>query len=216
MKPTLVLGLLLASLLTGKGLVQAGFSPKFLDVGRWAKKGQEAAQDLNRRNTDFSFKLFKKLSSRNPSTNIFISPMSISTAFAMLSLGAEDSTLAEIKKGFNFQGLSDQTLHENFKGLIQGLKQAHQDHILELENALFIDEKLQPQKKFLANAKKLYGAETIATNFQNLEGARRKINDFVSQKTRGNIKDLIRHIAPGTVMILTNCLFFQGKMGVTC
>ncbi|XP_055990313.1 serpin A12-like [Sorex fumeus] len=207
MNPTLGLGLLMAGLLTGEGLVQAGFSPKVL--GAW--KGRAATQELSRRNTDFGFKLFKKLTSRNPTNNIFISPLSISTAFSMLCLGAQDSTLAEIKEGFNLQNLPDRTLHEGFRDLIRRLDQTHHSHNLDLENALFIDRKLQPQQKFLDNAKNLYSAETITTNFQDLKAARREINDFVRQKTRGNINELIRHIMPGTLMLLTNCLFFRGR-----
>nr|XP_003408638.1 serpin A12 [Loxodonta africana] len=213
MNSTLGLGLLLAGLLAVKGFPQHHLSPNSHVAVNQAQawKGRRAAQELARRNTDFGFQLFKKLAAKSPGRNIFFSPLSISTAFSMLSLGAQGSTLDEIKQAFNFFELPDKDRHEGFHYLIQRLNQGDQDIKLNLSNVLFIEERLQIQRKFLANVKNLYNADPVPTDFRNLEAAQKQINDYVSRKTHGNVNNLIKNIDPGTVMLLVNSIFFLGR-----
>ncbi|XP_026083768.1 leukocyte elastase inhibitor-like isoform X1 [Carassius auratus] len=58
---------------------------------------------LSAANTQFSLNLFKKISGGNASGNVFYSPISISSALAMVSLGAKENTAAQMFKvlGFN-------------------------------------------------------------------------------------------------------------------
>lgn len=213
MNPLLGLSLLLAGLLTVEGLLKPNFSPKNREAVSQGQggKGKGTAQELAKRNTDFGLKLFKKLSFHTPDNNIIFSPWSISMAFSMLSLGAQDSTLAEIKEGFNFRSIPEKDIHEGFHYLIRSLNQRNQDHRLGLGNALFIDQKVKPQQKFLTEVKNMYEADIIPTNFQNPENVQKQINNYVSQKTQGKIDNLVKNIDPGTVMLLINYIFFRGK-----
>ncbi|XP_039544839.1 leukocyte elastase inhibitor-like isoform X1 [Pimephales promelas] len=60
-------------------------------------------ESLTAANTQFSLNLFKKISKENASGNVFFSPVSISSALAMVSLGARGNTAAQMIKvlGFN-------------------------------------------------------------------------------------------------------------------
>ncbi len=49
-------------------------------------------------NTQFSLDLFKKISEGNAKGNVFYSPISISSALAMVSLGAKGNTAAQMFK----------------------------------------------------------------------------------------------------------------------
>ncbi|XP_053458994.1 serpin A12 [Nycticebus coucang] len=213
MNPTLGLALFLAGLLTVKGLLKPKFSPQnhgaLNQAPEW--RGRIAAKELAKRNIDFGFKLLKQLSSRERGKNIFLSPLSISTAFAMMCLGAEDDTLTEIKQGFNFRNMPEKDIHEGFHFIIHRLNQETKNLKVRLGNTLFIDSKLQPQQKFLKDIKNLYYADAIPTNFQNLENTRQQINDYISQKTRGRINNLVKNIDFGTIMLLTNYVFFRAK-----
>ncbi|XP_017713366.1 PREDICTED: serpin A12 [Rhinopithecus bieti] len=213
MNPTLGLAIFLAVLLTVKGLLEPSFSPRnYKALGQaqgW--KERKAAKELTRQNMDFGFKLLKKLASNNPGRNIMLSPLSISTAFSLLCLGAQDSSLDEIKQGFNFRKIPEKDLHEGFHYIIHELNQKTQDLQVSIGNMLFIDRRLQPQRMFLEDAENFYGAETILTNFQNLKITQKQINDFISNKTHGKINNLIKNIDPGTVMLLTNYIFFRAR-----
>ncbi|KTG32132.1 hypothetical protein cypCar_00016347 [Cyprinus carpio] len=63
----------------------------------------EKMERLSAANTQFSLNLFKKISGGNASGNVFYSPISISSALAMVSLGAKGNTAAQMFQvlGFN-------------------------------------------------------------------------------------------------------------------
>lgn len=55
--------------------------------------------ELSKANSRFALLLYKQLAlSRTPESNIFMSPISVSTAFAMTKLGACNQTLQQIMK----------------------------------------------------------------------------------------------------------------------
>ncbi|XP_021482487.1 serpin A12 [Meriones unguiculatus] len=207
------LGLFLAGLLSVNGLLQAGDAPDMykspVKVQEW--RGKKDALVLAQRNMQFGFKLLRKLASIAPRQNIFFSPLSISIAFSMLSLGSQNSTLEEIKEGFNFKGMPDRDMHTGFYYLLQKFNQETQDIKMNLGNALFMDQKLRPRRKFLRLAKTVYDADMMQTNFQDLENAQREINKYVSQKTHNRINNLVRSIDPGTVMLLANYIYFRAR-----
>lgn len=51
---------------------------------------------ISNSNTVFALELFRILSQGNPSGNIFVSPLSISSALAMVYLGAKGDTAAQM------------------------------------------------------------------------------------------------------------------------
>ncbi|KAK1339654.1 hypothetical protein QTO34_018208 [Cnephaeus nilssonii] len=57
-------------------------------------------EQLSLANTRFAVDLFRTLKDHNPSGNIFISPISISSALAMVFLGARGTTAAQMSKEF--------------------------------------------------------------------------------------------------------------------
>ncbi|CAM4696685.1 unnamed protein product [Leuciscus chuanchicus] len=59
-------------------------------------------EPLTAANTQFSLNLFKKISGGNASGNVFFSPVSISSALAMVSLGARGNTAAQMIKVLGF------------------------------------------------------------------------------------------------------------------
>ncbi|XP_005390447.1 PREDICTED: serpin A12 [Chinchilla lanigera] len=207
------LGLFLAGLLTTEGQQKPTvFSP--ISVSKIHPRGwkeERDAQDLARRNMQFGFKLLKKLAISSPRKNVFFSPLSISTAFSLLCLGAQDSTLAEIKQGFNFKGMPERDLHQAFHHLLHKLNQNEEDVKLHFGNTLFMDQKLQPQQKFLRVAKNMYNADILPANFHNLEDTQKQINEYVSRKTHGRIDNLVKNIDSGTVMLLTNYIYFRAR-----
>uniref|UniRef100_A0A8D2CKS2 Serpin family A member 12 n=1 Tax=Sciurus vulgaris TaxID=55149 RepID=A0A8D2CKS2_SCIVU len=207
------LALFLGGLLTTEGLLKPNVSRiSYGDLSQvQGLKAKRVAHELAKRNMEFGFKLLKKLASSSSRQNIFFSPMSISIAFSMLSLGAQDSTLDEIKQGFNFRDMPERDLHQGFYYLIHKLNQEKRDIKLEIGNILFLDQKLKPQRDFLRETKNVYEAEIVPTNFQELEYTQQQINNHISQKTQGLIKNLIRSIDPGTVMLLANYIFFQAR-----
>ncbi|XP_032044836.1 alpha-1-antiproteinase 2-like isoform X2 [Aythya fuligula] len=164
-------------------------------------------------NADFAFHFFNKVTLEEPNKNIFFSPVSISTAFAMLALGARSTTQTQILEGlaFNLTEIQEKEIHEGFHNLIHMLSHPESGVQLNMGSAIFLTEKLKPLKKFLDDAKTLYQLETLTTNFNNPTEAEKQINDYIEKKTHGKITNLVKEMDPQTVMLLATFVFFRGN-----
>ncbi|NXA11251.1 A1AT antiproteinase, partial [Sapayoa aenigma] len=164
-------------------------------------------------NANFAFSFYKQVREEAGNKNIFFSPLSISSAFAMLSLGARSNTLRELHKGlfFNLTEMEEQEIHEGFQHILQLLNDPHREVLLSMGNALFIDDQLKLLQKFLDNVTNFYYSEAISSNFQNPPEALKKINKYMETKTHGKIVDLVESLDPDTVMVLVNYIFFKAS-----
>lgn len=163
-------------------------------------------------NADFAFRFYKQVREQAGNKNIFFSPLSISTAFAMLSLGARSNTLNQLYKGlaFNLTEMEEQEIHEGFQCVLQLLNDPHREVQLSMGNALFIDDQLKLLQKFLDDVTNFYYSEPISSNFNNSPEATKQINNYIETKTHGKIVGLLNSLDPDTVMVLVNYIFFKG------
>ncbi|NWH98313.1 A1AT protein, partial [Tichodroma muraria] len=164
-------------------------------------------------NADFAFKLYKQIRDELGDGNIFFSPLSISTAFTMLTLGARSNTLRELYKGlaFNLTQMEEQEIHEGFQRILQLLNDPHREVQLNMGNALFVDNQVELLQNFLDRVTNFYYAEVVSSNFQNPPEATREINKYMETKTHGKIVDLVKSLDPETTMVLVNYIFFRGS-----
>ncbi|XP_071413706.1 alpha-1-antiproteinase 2-like [Pithys albifrons albifrons] len=164
-------------------------------------------------NADFAFHFFKEITLEAPNKNIFFSPVSISSALAMLALGARSATQTQILEGlaFNLTEIQEKEIHEGFHNLIHMLSHPEGGVQLNMGNAIFVTEKLKPLKKFLDDAKALYQLEAFATDFNSPTEAETQINDYIERKTHGKITNLVKDMDPQTIMFLASFVFFKGN-----
>ncbi|MDF1661584.1 MAG: serpin family protein [Planctomycetota bacterium] len=164
-------------------------------------------------NSEFSLSLYKQLS-REPG-NLFFSPYSISSALAMTYKGAKGKTASQMKKTLCFQLESD-ALHKGFAGLGDDFADAgkRDDLDLTVANALWGQKGYKFLPEFTGSLKKNYQAGFQELDFKvATEPSRKTINDWVSKKTNGLIKDLLKPgiIKPDTRLVLTNAIYFKGQ-----
>ncbi|KFP17426.1 Alpha-1-antiproteinase 2, partial [Egretta garzetta] len=163
-------------------------------------------------NADFAFQFFREVALEAPNKNIFFSPVSISTAFAMLALGARSTTQIQILEGlsFNLTEIHEKEVQEGFHNLFHMLSHPESGVQLNMGNAIFLTEKLKPLQKFLDDAKALYELEAFTADFNNPVEAEKQINDYIERKTHGKITNLVKDMDPHTVMLLASFIFFKG------
>ncbi|KAL0601278.1 Corticosteroid-binding globulin [Plecturocebus cupreus] len=164
-------------------------------------------------NADFAFSLYKHLVALSPKKNVFISPVSISMALAMLSLGTCGHTRAQLLQGlgFNLTEKSEAEIHQGFQHLHQLLAESDTSLEMTLGNALFLDGSLELLESFSADIKHYYESEVLTLNFQDwTTTASRQINGYVKSKTQGKIDDLFSGLDSPAVLILVNYIFFKG------
>uniref|UniRef100_A0A672L081 Leukocyte elastase inhibitor-like n=1 Tax=Sinocyclocheilus grahami TaxID=75366 RepID=A0A672L081_SINGR len=170
-------------------------------------------EPLSAANTQFSLKLFKKISEGNTSRNVFYSPISISSALAMVSLGAKGNTAAQMFEPAPGQKTEDQ-IHSSFNKLMSELKKPGAPYVLSLANRLYGEQSYQFVEKFLNDAKTYYEAGLEEVDFKKKsEAARVDINKWVEKNTQGKIKDLLPQdsIDAMTRLVLVNAIYFKGN-----
>ncbi|KAG9266645.1 antithrombin-III [Astyanax mexicanus] len=175
--------------------------------------------ELSKANGRFALSLFKQLSKGKPhEENIFMSPLSISTAFAMTKLGACNSTLEQIMKVFEFDTIKEKTsdqVHFFFAKLNCRLyRKKHNTVELVSANRLFGEQSLNINENFQNISEVVYGAKLMPLNFKEKpEISRLKINQWISEKTKGKINDTLPQgsIDATAVMVLVNTIYFKGQ-----
>ncbi|NWV78493.1 SPA3L inhibitor, partial [Dasyornis broadbenti] len=161
---------------------------------------------------DFVFRFYQQATSKEADKNVFFSPMSISTAFAMLAVGAKSTTLSQIFEGLGFDNLTETRIHgvhESFHKVLSVLNCADVNITLNIGNALFTATGYEPQESFLQNTKQFYDADFFSSDFHKPEEAKKQINKYVEEKTKGKIPELFSHLDPNAVMVLVNYIYFK-------
>lgn len=174
--------------------------------------------ELSKANSRFAAQFYKHLAdSKNDHENIFMSPLSISTAFAMTKLGACGDTLQQLMEVFQFDTISEKTsdqIHFFFAKLNCRLyKKVNKSSELVSANRLFGEKSLVFNDTYQNISEVVYGAKLWPLNFKEKpELSRALINDWVANKTEKRITDVIPEggIDARTVLVLVNTIYFKG------
>ncbi|XP_054577533.1 leukocyte elastase inhibitor-like [Eptesicus fuscus] len=169
-------------------------------------------EQLSLANTRFAVDLFRTLKDNNPSGNIFISPISISSALAMVFLGARGTTAAQMSKTLHFDAVKE--IHSSFQSLNADINKRGAPYILKLANRLYGEKTYEFLPEFLASTQKMYGAELASVDFQRAsEDARKVINAWVKGQTEGKIPELLGEgmVDDRTKLVLVNAIYFKGN-----
>jgi serpin B len=161
-------------------------------------------------NNAFAVDLYGQL--RKQDGNLFFSPESISTAFAMAYAGARGTTSVQMANTLHF-ALPPDRLHPAMGTLLTSLNAAHPGYQLHVADALWAEKDFTFLDDYLKLTSADYGAGFNRVDFKGApESVRQTINQWVEQKTENKIKDLIppRAISPATRLVLTNAIYFKG------
>ena len=170
-----------------------------------------AASTVTDGNNRFALDLYQVLREREG--NLFYSPFSVSTAFAMTYAGARGITETEMAEVLHFT-LGQEELHPAFGALIASLDTGagFDGYQLNVANRLWGQAGYELLPEFLGVTREHYGAELTQLDFSASESARETINSWVEDKTAGKIEDLIPTgvLNQYTRLVLTNAIYFKG------
>ena len=159
----------------------------------------------------FAVDLYAQLS-KQPG-NLFFSPESISTAFAMAYAGARGQTAAEMEHVLHFT-LPPERLHPAMGALLAEMNAQHNGYELRVADALWAQQDANFEANYLKLVQSDYAAGFHRVNFKlSPETVRTTINGWVEKQTNDKIKDLIGPGAlnPSTRLVLTNAIYFKGN-----
>ncbi|KAM6900502.1 leukocyte elastase inhibitor A-like [Xenentodon cancila] len=182
-----------------------------------------SATPLSKANTSFCLDLFKTLADKDKTANLFFSPFSISSALAMVMLGARGNTAmqisevqfthrAELVVCLNTRECQDD-VHALFNQLLSEINKSGASFELSVANRLYGDQSFQFLQEFLTQTRKHYNAELEPVDFRTShQEARIKINNWVEKQTQGKITNVV---AEGVLnemsrLVLVNAIYFKG------
>lgn len=151
-----------------------------------------------------------------PGQNLFFSPYSLSSALSMTYAGARDKTAEQMAKALHFD-LFEEDQHEAYQALQEALNAIAKSGKAELSvaNALFGADKISDRikKDFVNTLRKSYESDIYSLNFKDFNGTAKFINNWVKQKTKDRIQELVTpdHIEQSNEgLVLVNAIHFKG------
>lgn len=157
----------------------------------------------------FGFDLFQQLHLVEPDKNIFISPMSISTALSMALNGATGQTQTDMQSTMNIDSWSTEQLNSTYQTLLDVLPRLDPEVQFQLANSIWYRDNYVVKPTFLDVNKTFYNSEVRDLDFAN-PTAKDEINNWVNDNTKGIIKSIIEEIPAEAVMYIINAIYFKG------
>ncbi|XP_058438339.1 serpin B6 [Marmota monax] len=164
----------------------------------------------------FALNLLKTLG-EDSSKNVFYSPISISSALAMVLLGANGTTAVQMAQVLSLNKSSNSgggDVHQSFQSLLTEVNKTDTQYLLRTANRLFGEKSYDFLSSFKDSCQKFYQAEMEELDFLNAtEESRKHINTWVAKKTEDKITELL---SPGslntnTKLVLVNAIYFKGN-----
>ncbi|KAG3288773.1 serpin B6-like [Ictidomys tridecemlineatus] len=164
----------------------------------------------------FALNLLKTLG-EDSSRNVFYSPISISSALAMVLLGAKGTTAVQMAQVLSLNKSSSSgggDVHQGFQSLLTEVNKTDTQYLLRTANRLFGEKSYDFLSSFKDSCQKFYQAEMEELDFLNAtEESRKHINTWVAKKTEDKIAELL---SPGslntdTKLVLVNAIYFKGN-----
>ena len=160
-------------------------------------------------NTRFALDLFEVLCNESPESNVFISPLSISTALTMAYSGSDGSTEEAMRTILGYGDLSTEVIEAGYEGLLTSLDGVDRDVTLSIANSVWVKDDFDTQvydeyKEVLENQ---YKSEYFAREFN--QGTLEELNEWVSDNTDKKIDKILDEISPQNVMFLLNAIYFK-------
>lgn len=165
----------------------------------------------------FSCEMFNAL--RNNKENTYVSPLSVYTAYAMVSNGAGGNTKGQILKTLGINSLEE--FNSQIGSYVRHDKISKSDSsepggvTYSVDNSLWINGNsvlsANIDNAFIAPLKQYYNAEVFKNmNFDD-PGTKDTINGWAAKKTNNNIKNIVDDIDSEDTALLLNTVYFKGQ-----
>uniref|UniRef100_A0A672J0S3 Serpin family A member 4 n=1 Tax=Salarias fasciatus TaxID=181472 RepID=A0A672J0S3_SALFA len=171
-----------------------------------------ACHKLSEPNAEFALALYKKLDAHTEAgKNIFYSPISISAALSMLSSGARGDTRSQLMSTLGYAALNQTQVDDGYEHFFHVLEHQQANQQLDVGNVVAVRTGFQPSQQFVADIKQHYVGELHNVDFANPKEAVAQMNKLIASKTHDKIKDMVKDLDPGTIMVLLNYVYFRGQ-----
>jgi serpin B len=198
---------------TPKGIDLVRSNVAYLTTSDVADSDLEAIQKAQRA---FALDLYREIAGNaEPGDNLLVSPYSVATILAMTYAGARGNTQEQMASVLHL-GDAAGALHPAMNAVANSLRQESAQSGIELQlyNALWLSNTLEPESPFLDTLSKYYDSGVYHVDFESgPDATREQINSWVTDLTGGTIEDLLPQgtIRNDTELVLSNAVFLSAK-----
>uniref|UniRef100_A0A8D0XWD8 Serpin domain-containing protein n=2 Tax=Sus scrofa TaxID=9823 RepID=A0A8D0XWD8_PIG len=163
--------------------------------------------------TEFSVNMYNHLRATGEDENILFSPLSVTLAMGMLELGAQGSTLKEIRHSMGYESLKSGEEFSFLKDLSHMVTAEESQYVMKIANSLFVQNGFHVNDEFLQMLKKYFNAEVNHVDFSQNVAVANYINKWVENNTNSLLKDLVSptDFDAVTHLALINAVYFKGN-----
>lgn len=185
-----------------------------LDQTGFSDEQESKTELISKTSDDFAFAFYSEIAEEDKQSNIFFSPLSISTAFSIAHEGAKEETKSQFQQVFDFEK-DDSKRHKKISDTLSRLNHEDDLYDLQIANALWIKDGYKIKQDYIDIARMHYSSTVENVDFATDDGIA-KINGWVQEKTNEKIENIL---GPGstdefTRMVITNAVYFKGKWGL--
>uniref|UniRef100_A0A8B9Z2U7 Serpin domain-containing protein n=1 Tax=Buteo japonicus TaxID=224669 RepID=A0A8B9Z2U7_9AVES len=172
----------------------------------------------------FTIDLFNKLNETNKGKNIFFSPWSISSALALMYLGAKGNTareMAEVGCSMKYtlhtipgSCTVNPVINRALQIVTTAINKPRSTYSLRNANRIYVEKTYPLLLTYIKLSKNYYKAEPHKVNFKTApEQTRKEINAWVEKQTEGKIKNLLspQDVGNATKLVLVNAIYFKAE-----
>ena len=140
--------------------------------------------------------------------NIVVAPFSAGMVLSMLANVADEATAMQITEAI---GCNDvESLNSLTNKYMNWLPCADKKVSISLANSIWYHDEYTISPLFAATAQEYYSSQIFGRNFDDSKAVVADINERISQKTNGLIKNIMSEILPRHYFLIANALYFKG------
>jgi len=158
----------------------------------------------------FGFELFREVYKQSEVENIMISPLSVSYALGMTYNGASGTTLEAFKEVLHFTGLTRDEVNESYKDLMDQLVVLDEKVEFSIANSIWYRLGFQVLPEFIMTNEDYFDASVKEIDFSDPRTVE-IINQWIEEKTKDKIQDMLDYIPADAVMYLINAIYFNAS-----
>ncbi|XP_075806541.1 neuroserpin [Microtus pennsylvanicus] len=162
---------------------------------------------------EWSVNMYNHLRATGEDENILFSPLSIALAMGVMELGAQGSTLKEIRHAMGYDRLKNGEEFSFLKDFSDMVSAEESQYVMKIANSLFVQNGFHINDEFLQMMKKYFNAEVNHVDFSQNVAVANYINKWVENYTNSLLKDLVspRDFDAVTHLALINAVYFKGN-----
>ncbi|MEZ4416613.1 MAG: serpin family protein [Gemmatimonadota bacterium] len=157
----------------------------------------------------FAFTMLQELVAEQPGENVFFSPLSASLALGMTMNGAAGDTWMGMRQALGFAGMDEDQINRGYADLIDLLVGLDPLVEMRIANSVWAGQGAGLLPDFVQRVQQHFDATADAVDF-GAPATLARINQWVSDGTKGKITRMYDALPSGLVALLLNAVYFKG------